>query len=125
LAAGSTYEFMIDFDAHASIVTTGNPQNPNGYKLKPTLRVVEVATTGSISGTVLNPANAPLAVVSQSGVEVTSTPVDVNTGAFRLAYLLPGDYDLTITDVLNQTYSQQAITVTAGADNAIGDVTLQ
>lgn len=125
LVAGSTYEFMIDFDAHASIVTTGNPQSPKGYKLKPTLRVVEVATTGSISGTVSNPADAPLAVVSQNGMEITSTPVDVTTGMFRLAYLPPGTYDLTITDVQNRTYAQNGISVTAGADNAIGEVTLQ
>jgi len=125
LVAGSTYEFVIDFDAHASIVTTGNPQSPKGYKLKPTLRVVEVATTGSISGSVTNPENAPLAVVSQNGVEITSTPVDINDGSFRLAYLLPGYYDLTITDVLSNVYAQTGITVTAGTDNAIGSVTLE
>jgi hypothetical protein len=125
LVAGSTYEFMVDFDAHASIVTTGNPQSPKGYKLKPTLRVVEVATTGSISGTVSNPESAPLAVVSQNGVEITSTPVDVATGMFRVSYLPPGDYDLRITDVQNRSFEQQDITVTAGAVNAIGEVTLQ
>ncbi|MCB2206427.1 DUF4382 domain-containing protein [bacterium] len=125
LVAGSTYEFVIDFDAHASIVTTGNPQHPNGYKLKPTLRVVEMATTGSISGTVSNPESAPLAVASQNGVEVTSTPVDITTGEFRIAYLPPGEYDITITDTMDNTYSQTGITVTAGADNAIGTVTLE
>jgi len=125
LAAGSTYEFVIDFDAHSSIVTTGNPQKPNGYKLKPTLRVVEKATTGSISGTVSNPGNAAVATVSQNGVDITSTPVDLPTGAFRVSYLVPGTYDLTITSSVNLAYTQDGITVTAGADNALGTVTLQ
>jgi hypothetical protein len=125
LVAGSTYEFVIDFDAHSSIVTTGNPQNPNGYKLKPTLRVAEKATTGSISGTVTNPGNAAIATASQNGVDITSTPVDLATGSFRLAYLEAGSYDISITSSVNLVFTQDNITVTAGADNALGSITLQ
>ena len=124
VAAGVTYELVVDFDAHQSIVTTGPPHNPNGYKLKPTLRVVEKAVTGSISGTVSNFDDAPLAIALQGGIEVTSTPVDQTDGSFRLSYLDPGTYDILIEDVNGLSYSQEDITVTAGDDTAIGEVTL-
>lgn len=125
LVAGVTYELVVDFDAHKSIVTTGPPGDPNGYILKPTLRAVNVATTGSISGTVSNHDFAPLAVVSENGVDVTSTPVDQNNGNFRLAFLLPGDYDIHIEDINGKVYSQSNITVVAGEDISVGTVTLQ
>lgn len=119
LVAGSTYEFVVDFDANASIVTTGNPQNPNGYKLKPTIRVAEKATTGSISGTVADYTGTPQAHAIQNGIAVTSTPIDVATGAFRLAFLPPGTYTVEIVDDTAKV-SQENVTVTAGQDNNIG-----
>lgn len=125
LVAGSTYNLVLDFDANQSIVTTGNPQNPTGYKLKPTIRAVDMAVTGSISGTVTNFADAPLAIAMQNGVEVTSTPVDMTNGSFRLSYLLPGSYDLRIEDTMGKVHTQSAVSVTAGQDNPIGAVTLQ
>jgi hypothetical protein len=125
LVAGSTYNLVLDFDANQSIVTTGNPQNPNGYKLKPTIRAVDMAATGSISGTVSNYGDSPLATVSQSGSVVTSTPVEMTDGSFRLAFLLPGSYDLRIEDSMGKVHTQSGITVTAGQDNPIGAVTLQ
>ena len=125
LVAGSTYELVIDFDAHSSIVTTGPPFDPTGYKLKPTLRVVEKALTGSISGTVLNPADGPVAVALQGNMEVTTTPVDPVDGSFRLSYLMPGTYDIRIEDTEGLKYTQSDIVVTAGEDNAVGAVTLE
>jgi len=59
--AGSSYELVIDFDAGRSIVTTGPPHNPHGYKLKPRIRVTSTAISGSISGVVTNPLNLPTA----------------------------------------------------------------
>ena len=125
LVAGSTYELVIDFDAHSSIVTTGPPFDPTGYELKPTLRVVEKALTGSISGTVLNPADGPVAVALQGNMEVTTTPVDPVDGSFRLSYLMPGTYDIRIEDTEGLKYTQSDIVVTAGEDNAVGAVTLE
>ncbi len=119
LVAGSTYEFVVDFDANASIVTTGNPQKPNGYKLKPTLRVEEKATTGSISGIVANFTGTPQAFAMQNGGAVTSTPIDVSTGAFRLAYLAPGTYSVEIVDGTAMV-SKEDVVVSAGQDNDIG-----
>ncbi len=125
LVAGSTYEIVLDFDANQSIVTTGNPSNPNGYKLKPTIRAVEKAVTGSISGTVTNFDDAPLAILLQGGVEITSTPVDKTDGSFRLAYIVPGVYDVRIEDTAMHSFSVFEITVAAGQDQAVGAITLQ
>lgn len=120
LEAGSSYTLMLDFDAHHSIVTTGQPSNPNGYKLKPTIRAVEVAATGSISGTVVNVSDAPLAVVSQGGVEVTSTPVVATDGSFRIAYLAPGTYDLKVVNTLGLEVIVGGIEVKAGQTTNVG-----
>lgn len=125
LVAGSTYNLVLDFDANKSIVTTGNPQNPTGYKLQPTIRAVDKAVTGSISGTVTNFTDAPLASVMQNGGVVTSTPVDLTNGVFRVSYLLPGTYVVYIEDTMGKVYSQSDVVVTAGQDKAIGSVTLQ
>ncbi|NIV11174.1 MAG: DUF4382 domain-containing protein, partial [Aliifodinibius sp.] len=51
ITEGSTYELVVDFDVNRSIVITGPPHNP-GYKLKPHLRVMPLAVSGSISGTI-------------------------------------------------------------------------
>ena len=59
--AGFTSELIIDFDATRSVVVTGPPDDPNEFILKPTLRVISSAITGSISGTVTNPENIPIA----------------------------------------------------------------
>ncbi|MFZ1729579.1 MAG: DUF4382 domain-containing protein [Bacteroidota bacterium] len=125
LVAGSTYELVLDFDANQSIVTTGNPSNPTGYKLKPTIRAVDKAVTGSISGTVSNFEHTPLAIVLQGGVEITSTPVDRTNGSFRLSYLLPGVYNVRFEDSMGLLFTALEITVVAGQDQAIGTVTLQ
>ena len=87
---GSTYELVIDFDACRSIVTMGPPHNPHGYKLKPRIRVISNAITGSISGTVLNPDSLPTAYAIQNGDTVTSSIVDSSSGFFKLAFLPAG-----------------------------------
>lgn len=125
LVAGSTYNLVLDFDANKSIVTTGNPSNPNGYKLQPTIRAVDKAVTGSISGSVTNFTDTPLAQVSQNGAVITSTPVDLTNGSFRISYLLPGTYDLRVEDTTGKVYTQTGVIVTAGQDHAVGSVTLQ
>lgn len=124
LEAGSSYTLMLDFDAHHSIVVMGPPSNPNGYKLKPTIRAVEVAATGSISGTVVNVSDNPLAVVSQGGVEVTSTPVIATDGSFRIAYLAPGVYDLKVVNTLGLEVIVGGVEVKAGQTTNVGTLLL-
>lgn len=126
LSAGSTYELVVDFDAAHSIVKIGPPANPTGYKLKPVLRVVPKAITGSISGTVSNAADNPVASARDaSNAFVTSTYVNTSTGLFRLSYLSPGSYTVNITDDAGKQVELKDIVVTAGANTDIGVVTLQ
>jgi hypothetical protein len=120
MVEGSTYEMVIDFDANKSIVQTGNGQ----YKIKPVLRAVPRAMTGSISGMVTNFDRQPLAIALQGPNEVTSTPVDRTTGQFRLAFLPPGTYDLLIDDATDRHYQRATILVESGKDVSVGTVTL-
>jgi hypothetical protein len=121
---GSSYELVIDFDASRSIVTTGPPHNPTGYKLKPRIRVTSSAITGSISGTVLNPENLPEAFAIQSGDTITSSIVDTTSGAFKLAFLPEGLYTVNISDTSSGYFSVDSIDVTAGSNFDLGDITL-
>jgi len=123
--AGSTYELMIDFDAQRSIVTTGPPNNPTGYKLKPTLRVVPKAITGSISGAVSNPENLPMAYALVAGDTVTSTVVDKSTGHFMLAYLPVGTYTVALNDTIGRAFVKNDVNIVVGADQDLGMITLQ
>lgn len=125
IAAGSTYELVIDFDAQRSIVTTGPPSNPRGYKLKPRLRVIAMAVTGSISGTVTNFANAPTAYALAESDTVTSTLVDRDTGQFSLAFLPEGIYSVAIQDTVGLSAEQNGLQVIAGRNLEIGSITLR
>ena len=121
---GSTYEMVIDFDACRSIVTTGSPHNPIGYKLKPRIRVTSTAITGSISGTVLNPNNLPVAFAIQNGDTVTSSMVDSTSGIFKLAFLPEGLFSVNVSDSSSGHYSVDNISVNAGSNFDLGDITL-
>lgn len=84
-----------------------------------------MAITGSISGTVTNPADLPVAYAIAGDDTVTSSPVDGTDGSFRLAFLPPGSYTVSVSDTLNKAFTQSDVTVTAGQDNSLGQITLQ
>jgi hypothetical protein len=122
---GSTYELIIDFDVCRSIVSTGPPSQPTSYKLKPHLRVLPKAITGSISGEVSNAANLPVVAAIQNEDTVTTSIPDTLSGYFMLSFLPAGIYDVSVTDTLNQNYIQQNIEVKAGQNSDLGSITLQ
>ena len=125
LEEGSTYELVIDFDAMRSIVTTGPPDNPKSYKLKPHIRVTTTAASGSISGYVTNTENRPMAHAILDGETVTSSLVEKETGYFMLGFLLPADYKVAVLDTLDQLFEQENVPVTAGDNYNLGSITLQ
>lgn len=125
IAAGSTYDIVLDFDAERSVVTTGPPQNPKGFKLKPTIRAMAMAFTGPISGRVANPAALPVAVAVAGNDTITASAVDPVSGDFRLAFLPPMAYVVSITDTLGRAFSKPDAPVNAGQDYALGSITLQ
>ena len=117
---GSTYTLVLDFNASKSVVKSGQT-----YKLQPHIRMIAQAVSGSVSGTVLNPLDKPVASAIQGIDTVTTSFVDVNSGNFMLAYLPEGLYTIAVKDSNGLVYSQDDVSVTVGQDNDLGDITLQ
>jgi len=91
VAAGQKVDLVLDFDACKSIVKKGN----GGYALKPVINVIPTVLNG-INGYV-SPASNVLVSAQQNGVVVRSTVPNATTGAFFLARVAPGNYDVVIT----------------------------
>jgi hypothetical protein len=91
LVAGVTYRMLIDFDANKSIVNEGN----GSYSLKPVIRVIAQAESGSIHGTVSPPAALPAAIIAVQGSDSVTTYTDAN-GNFLLRGMAAGTYSVTI-----------------------------
>ena len=91
LQAGVAYYVLLDFDANQSIVDEGNGK----FSLKPVIRTIETALSGSIKG-ILSVSGVAATVIATSGANSYSTVVNAN-GEFILAGLPPGNYTITIT----------------------------
>jgi hypothetical protein len=120
LVAGVTYRMLIDFDANTSIVQEGN----GSYSLKPVIRVVAQAESGSIHGTVMPAAALPALVFAVQGSDTVSTYTDAN-GNFLLRGMAAGTYSVTI--VPQAPFSQQTISnvnVTVGVLTEMNIITV-
>ena len=91
LEAGVDYHVLLDFDAGQSIHKTGN----GTYKLKPVVRTVATAQSGSIKGKV-QPIGTMVAVTATANGVNYSTVADVQ-GNFVIKGLPAGTYDVTLT----------------------------
>ena len=118
-----TFDLIVDFDAGRSVVQTGPPQSPNGYILQPRVRVIPVATSGAIAGSLTNPSNLPVAYAITAADTVTSSVVDT-TGSFTLAFLPEGTYTVAVVDTLNSQTVQNEVVVQTGITTQLTDVTL-
>ncbi len=92
--AGVEYSILLDFDASQSIVLKGN----NEYQLKPVIRTIDTAISGSIKGSVSPLTGNVLVTATSNGVTYTS--VTAANGSFLIAGLPLGTYSITITPVL-------------------------
>lgn len=116
------YELYLDFNVDKSINITGNGQ----YKLKPTIRVVPVIISGSISGQVL-PLDADPIIWTIVGLDTAATFTDLN-GLFKLMALPQGSYDVHIAPADTLAYKDTTISdvsVFANQNSDIGIVTLE
>lgn len=95
LTPGVDYNLLLDFDANLSIVSTGN----GTYQLKPVIRAIAEATTGSVHGSVLTTLALP-AIVSATNGTATYTTVTDAEGRFLIRGLVEGAYSITITPIL-------------------------
>jgi hypothetical protein len=90
IESGQLYELMLDFDAESSIIITGN----GDYQLRPTIRIIPVELSGSISGQVI-PLDAEPVIMTVKGSDTIATYTDL-LGFFRLMALAEGSYDVNI-----------------------------
>ena len=114
--AGVEYTILLDFDASQSIVLTGN----NEYQLKPVIRTIDTAISGSIKGSVSPITGNVLITATSNGVTYTSV-TDAN-GSFLIAGLPLGTYDITITPTLPLlpiTITGKAVAIGASTDLGI------
>lgn len=89
-----SYSILLDFDASQSIVMTGNGQ----YKLKPVIRTINTAITGSIKGSITPIAANVIVTATAAGVSYSS--VTNSAGAFVISGLPAGTYNITVTPEL-------------------------
>lgn len=92
--AGVSYSILLDFDASQSIVEQGN----NVYQLKPVIRTIDTAISGSIKGSI-TPIGAIATVTATSNGLIYSSVTNAS-GNFLIAGLPVGTYSVTITPVL-------------------------
>jgi len=119
LQAGVAYYVLLDFDASLSIVENGN----GDYSLKPVIRTIQTALSGSIKGKVV-PSGVFASVVATSGPNSYSTIVNAN-GDFIIAGLPAGVYNVVITP--SPPYSQiiqNNVVVTVGGTTNIGNLNI-
>lgn len=95
LTPGVDYNLLLDFDANMSVVKTGN----GSYQLKPVIRAISVATTGSIHGSIVTTLARP-AMVSVTNSTVIYTSVTDKKGNFLIRGLTAGTYSVTVTPAL-------------------------
>jgi hypothetical protein len=116
-----TYNFLVDFDVHHSVVEAGNSGN---YNLHPVLRVSAEAASGSIAGHVTNliPITASVMV---GDVEVTAD-ADAN-GDFVLHGIPAGTYTVTLNadpSLALPPVVIENVVVVNGDVTDVGDITL-
>ena len=117
--AGVSYSILLDFDASQSIVMEGN----GTYQLKPVIRTIDTAISGSIKGSV-TPIGA-IAMVSATANGVTYSTMANLSGSFLIAGLPAGTYDITVTPVLPRIpVTITGKTVVVGISTNIGVVIL-
>lgn len=122
IESGKLYELLLDFNVDKSIVITGN----GTYKLKPTIRVMPMVISGSISGQVL-PLEALPTIWTVYGTDTITTYTNLQ-GFFKLMALPGGLYDVNIIPSDTLVYRDTTITdvqVMANQDTDIGTITLE
>jgi hypothetical protein len=120
VSGGSLTELTLDFDADRSVSLQGLT-----YRLKPVIRVVAEATSGTISGLVL-PAAAQATIWTVAGSDTVTAEADESSGAFKLMALPEGSYDVRV-DHTAGAFRDTVITgvaVVRGQNTSLGVISL-
>lgn len=121
LAEGVSYRILIDFDAAKSVVARGNKT----YSLKPVLRVISEATSGSITG-IISPAISNPAIFAIKNQDTLNTTFPDTDGKFILRAMPVGTYEVTFEPgegYLSKTVEN--ISVITGTPTNMGTVTIE
>ena len=113
------YTLLLDFDAAQSIVETGNGK----YILKPVIRAIPNAVSGSITGLVL-PAEANPKVYAIEGTDTIGAVTDI-AGKFWIPGVPAGTFKIVITP--ESPYLEkiiEGVAVETGSVKDIGTITL-
>lgn len=119
LEAGVAYTMLLDFDAAKSIVQTGNGK----YILKPVIRAIPNAVSGSITGTISPAASSPK-IYAIAGTDTLGTISDA-TGKFWFPGVAAGTYKVEIMPV--SPYVPKTINdvvVVTGSTKDLGTITI-
>jgi len=120
LQAGVLYSVLLDFDANKSIVNQGN----GTYSLKPVIRTIEAAISGSIKGKI-TPIGGLAVVTATSATNISYSSNVTATGDFMFIGLPAGTYSITVTPALPLLpVTQNNISVTTGVTTNIGTIIL-
>ncbi len=116
---GLTAELLLDFDLSRSFVALGNPFLPGGlrgFKFRPVIRAINIATAGRIIGTVRDTASNALsfAEVWAEQDSVISTTFTNPNGGYALLGLKEGHYSLFATKSNYDTAKVESVKVIAG-----------
>ncbi|MDX1645884.1 MAG: DUF4382 domain-containing protein [Longimicrobiales bacterium] len=128
---------VLDFDVNQSFVLLGNPKTPagvHGVNFKPTIRVTGMDVAASIAGTVFTNVDG----LSIEGLTVVATPQDEGSapgyqtetataltdmdGVYKMWYMVPGTYEVTVDTDPGFATDPEAQTVELGWSENITDV---
>jgi len=115
---GVQYSLLLDFDASRSVVATGS----GSYILKPVIRTVSLATSGSIAGSVAPAQALPATAMACSPGDTMSTFTDT-TGHFLIRGVPAGNW--TVILVPASPYAPdtlQAVSVITGLVTDVGQI---
>ncbi|HKJ34329.1 MAG TPA: DUF4382 domain-containing protein [Balneolales bacterium] len=121
LSGGQNTNILLEFNASASVVLTGNLT----YILKPVIHVVNYKEEGNIDGTI-NPVKADAALIASNSQDTTATYADTTSGKFKLVGLQAGTYNVHVYSN-SKAYNDTTLTnikVNANANTKLGTVTL-
>ncbi len=119
LQPGVAYEVLLDFDANKSVNEEGNGK----YSLKPVIRSIETALSGSIKGKLI-PGGVNASISASAGGNVYSSSPNL-AGDFIIAGLPAGVYNVTVTPVSPYSvHTINSVTVNVGSSTNTGTLGL-
>jgi len=112
------YILLLDFDANQSVVIKGNGE----YQLKPVIRTMSVATSGSVNGFISTTLALPATISATDGINTYTTVTDAS-GHFLMQGLPAGTYTFIITpESPFLAVSITNVTVTVGVLTELGTI---